>query len=255
MVDDYARRVREIMNSPAYSDHLNPFAPTLAEILRIAGYRTCISGKWHLGYRTNEWPSARGFESSFALIHGAMNYYGFGIQNNGSITNPLMELNGATYIPPHDGFFSTDAFTDFAVEFIQQSRTDARPFFLYLAYNAPHWPLQARPETIAKYRGYYAKIGWDKLREQRFEKLKKLNIIRSDLQLAPRPPAVRQWNNVPQERKDYWDLEMSVYAAQIEEMDRGIGRVLEALKQSGKEKNTLIMFFSDNGGASRRPKP
>jgi arylsulfatase len=161
MCDEYARGIRETLKSAAYSDRLNPHAPTIAEALRTAGYRTGMSGKWHLGYRTNEWPAARGFDRSFAVIEGAMNYYGFGMQHTGVITNPPMALDREVFIPPRDGFFATDAFTEFAVEFIRGQAGQAAPFFLYLAYTAPHWPLHARPETIAKYRGRYRPIGWD----------------------------------------------------------------------------------------------
>lgn len=253
MVDEYARRVRETLNSPAYSDHLNPHAPTIAEALRTAGYRTGMSGKWHLGYRTNEWPAARGFDRSFAVIEGAMNYYGFGMQHTGVLTNPPMALDREVFLPPRDGFFATDAFTEFAVEFIRNQAGQTAPFFLYLAYTAPHWPLQARPETIAKYRGRYRPIGWDQLRAQRYERLKQAGIIEARWPLAPRPAAVPPWDQVPPERRDQWDAEMAVYAAQVEEMDRGIGQVLAALKASGFADNTLVFFFSDNGGAAEDP--
>ena len=253
MVDEYARRVREKLNSPAYSDRLNPHAPTIAEALKASGYRTFMSGKWHLGYRTNEWPYARGFDRSFAVIEGAMNYYGFGMQHTGIITNPPMALDDKVFLPPREGFFATDAFTDYAVQFIQDEKRNSDPLFLYLAYTAPHWPLHAKPETIAKYRGKYKKIGWDKLRGQRHERLKKSGIIDERWPLVPRPPNVVAWNKATSEQKDKWDEEMSIYAAQTEEMDAGIGEVLKALKKNGRDKNTLIFFMSDNGGASEDP--
>jgi arylsulfatase len=253
MVDEYARKVREMLSTAAYSDRLNPNAPTIAEVLRAAGYRTGMSGKWHLGYRTNEWPAARGFEGSFTLIEGAMNYYGFGMQHTGVITNPPMALDNAVFTPPRERFFATDAFTDYALRFLLDNAPSPEPFFYYLAYTAPHWPLQARPGTIAKYRGQYKAIGWDKLREQRHERLKKTGIIDPRWPLAPRPSNVRPWDQVPPERQDQWDQEMAIYAAQIEEMDQGIGRVLEVLRNIGRENNTLVMFMSDNGGAAEDP--
>jgi arylsulfatase len=220
--------------------------------LRNAGYRTAISGKWHVGYRTNEWPSARGFERSFSVIEGAMNYYGFGIQHTGLITNPPMILDGKVFTPPHDGFFATDAFTDFAVQFLKEQTSD-KPFFLYLAYTAPHWPLQARPATIAHYRDKYKAIGWDKLRRQRYDRLVKLGIIDPKWKLAPRPPRVPAWDKASPKEQEHWDNDMSIYAAQIEELDNGIGRVLKTLKDTGAEKNTLVLFLSDNGGAAENP--
>ncbi len=253
MVDEYARRVREALNTPAYSDRLNPHAPTIAEVLRASGYRTGMSGKWHLGYRPNEWPAARGFDSAFGVIEGAMNYYGFGVQHTGAITNPPMALNHEVFIPPREGFFATDAFTDYAVKFIEETATTPRPFFLYLAYTAPHWPLHAKPEHIAKYRGTYKEIGWDKLREQRAARLAAAGIIDPRWALAPRPANVRSWDQAPPVRQDQWDQEMSIYAAQVEEMDQGIGRVLAVLRKTGRERNTLVLFLSDNGGAAEDP--
>jgi arylsulfatase A-like enzyme len=252
MVDEYARAVREKLDSQSYSDHMNPHAPTLAEVLRGAGYRTAISGKWHLGYRTNEWPSARGFERSFSVIEGAMNYYGFGIQHTGLITNPPMILDGKVFTPPREGFFATDAFTDFAVQFLKQ-QTSEKPFFFYLAYTAPHWPLHARAETIAHYRGKYKAVGWDKLRQQRYDRLVKAGIIDARWPLAPRAPRVPAWEKASPQEQEHWDETMSIYAAQIEELDNGVGRVLKTLKDTGADKNTLVLFLSDNGGAAENP--
>ncbi|HVV02227.1 MAG TPA: sulfatase-like hydrolase/transferase, partial [Verrucomicrobiae bacterium] len=226
---------------------------TLAEVLREAGYATGMAGKWHVGYRTNEWPVARGFEHSFSVIEGAMNYYGFGIQHTGLITNPPMALDASVYLPPREGFFSTDAFTDYAVRFLKQ-QTNGKPFFFYLAYNAPHWPLQARPETIAHYRGAYKKLGWDKVRRQRLDNLRKAGLVDTNWELAPRPPRMVAWENATPQEQDHWDLDMSIYAAQIEEMDRGVGRVLNALKKTGAATNTLVLFLSDNGGAAENPR-
>jgi arylsulfatase len=164
-----------------------------------------------------------------------------------------MALDRSVYVPPGEGFFATDAFTDYAVQFIAQCATNPAPFFLYLAYTAPHWPLQARPETIAKYRGQYKAIGWDELREQRYERLKKSGMIDARWPLAPRPANVRPWERATPERQDQWDLEMAIYGAQIEEMDNGIGRVMDALRKAGRDSNTLVMFMSDNGGAAEDP--
>jgi arylsulfatase A-like enzyme len=253
MVDTYAAAVRERMNSPAYTDRLSPSAPTVAEELRKVGYRTLMSGKWHLGYRTNEWPSARGFDRSFALIHGAMNYYGLGIQNAGAPGAVMMELDGKKFVPPQEGFFATDAFTDYAIGFLNEDEARKRPFFLYMAYNAPHWPLQARAETIAKHRGTYRAKGWDKVRAERLERLKKAEFMDERTELAPRAPRVAEWEQATEEAREQWDLEMAVYAAQVEELDTNIGRLLEALKKSGRDRNTMILFMSDNGGAAEDP--
>jgi arylsulfatase A-like enzyme len=253
MVDEYARQVRETLHSPAYSDRLNPHAPRIAELLRQAGYLTGMSGKWHLGYRTNEWPAARGFTRSFALIEGAMNYFGFGMQHTGVITNPPMALDEQVFIPPQEGFFATDAFTDYAVRFIHERPAKSPPFFFYLAYTAPHWPLHARPEAIVRHRGQYKAIGWDQLREQRRQRLIQSGIWDARWPLAPRPPGIPAWAQATPTQQEQWDNEMAVYAAQIEAMDTGIGKVFQALEESGQADNTVVMFMSDNGGAAEDP--
>jgi len=252
MPDYYAERIRETFNSPAYTDHLSPFTPTIAEVLRQAGYSTFMTGKWHLGYRQNEWPYARGFDRSLSAIEGAFNYYGYGIQMRNEVRDPQMALDSQVYSPPREGFFTTDAFTDYAVQFIDEHDV-SKPFFLYLAYNAPHWPLQAPPEDIAKYTGSYGAKGWDQLRQERYERLVALGMIDPAWGLAPRAARVPAWDDATPEAKQQWDDEMSIYAAQIERLDAGIGRLLAALDRRGIADNTLVIFLSDNGGAAEDP--
>jgi arylsulfatase len=252
MPDAYAARVRKIFDSPSYSDHLSYTAPTMAEVLRGAGYSTYMAGKWHLGYDRPQWPVDRGFDHSFTVIEGAMNYYGFGIQHTGKVTDPPMAEDGEVYRPPREGFFATDAWTEHAVRYIgEQDRS--KPFFLYLAYNAPHWPLQAPAADIAKYRGRYLAKGWDEVRKERYDRLVSLGIIDAKWALAPRPDRVPAWESLPEAERRKWDDEMSIYAAQVERMDAGIGRVLDALRAKGMEENTLVIFLSDNGGAAEDP--
>ncbi|MFZ5832169.1 MAG: arylsulfatase [Planctomycetota bacterium] len=252
MVDEYARPVRQALRSPAYTDRLSPDAPTIAEVLRTAGYRTYMAGKWHLGYRATEWPAARGFDRSFSVIEGAMNYYGFGMQHIGIVANPPMALDDKPFVPPREGFFATDAFADYAVTCVRQHVGRAEPFFLYFAPNAPHWPLHARPATIAKYRGRYRQ-GWDATRQQRFARLKALGALDPRCALAPRPDALPAWETLDDVRRDRWDQRMAVYAAMVEELDTAIGRVLQAIGDTGQESNTVVVFVSDNGGAPENP--
>jgi arylsulfatase len=255
MVDEYAAGVRARLNSRAYEDHLSAQAPTIAEVLRPAGYGTLMSGKWHLGYRPPEWPAARGFEHSFAQIQGAMNYYGYGPQHllpQGERGYVAMARDDKAFTPPQQGFFTTDAYTDYAIEQVKTQAASGKPFFLYLAYNAPHWPLQARPETIAKYRHAYD-AGWDAVRQTRHARLQELGIIGRQCPLAPRPPRLAAWEKLLPEKRKQWQEWMSVYAAQVEELDAGIGRFLSTLRETGLESNTVVMFFSDNGGAAERP--
>lgn len=256
MVDSYAAGRRASFNTPAYTDRLNPQTPTIAEVLKPAGYRTYMVGKWHLGYRPEEWPVARGFDRSFVMIEGAMNYYGRGPQHSlapGERGTLPMAVDGTAFNPPEEGFFTTDAFTDRAIEYIREPRAGGGPFFLYVAHNAPHWPLQARAATIEKYRGKYRSAGWDQVRERRYNRLREQGVIPATAPLAPRPPALPAWRELSPEKRDVWDTWMAVYAAQIEEMDTAIGRLLTALRETGQEKNTLVLFFSDNGGAAERP--
>ena len=249
MIDDYARWQRDAANRPSYSDHLSPDSPTLAELLRPAGYRTMMSGKWHLGQRPQEWPARRGFDRSFALIPGAMNYWG------GDSTGPRapMALDDKPWTPPQEGFFATDAFTDRAIEFVDEAKGKNQPFFLYLAYNAPHWPLHAPQEDIEKYKGTYD-AGWQAIRQQRFKRMIDFGILPPGAAMAPmdrgRQP---QWNQLTDAQRQEWALRMSIFAAQVTRMDQQIGRILAKLDEQKLTNDTLILFVSDNGGAAEDP--
>lgn len=225
-----------------YQGYLNDQCVTIAEVLRNSGYRTYMSGKWHVGEQREYWPRRRGFDRYFGLISGASSYWEILEEER---KQRIMALDDERYLPEGDAFYMTDAFTDHAVEFLEQQPGPEHPFFLYLAYTAPHWPLHAWPEDIAKYRGKY-RIGWDELRQRRYQRLLELGIIDPKWALSPRDADVPPWDSV--EDQDDWDLRMSVYAAMIDRMDQGIGRVLAALKRIGAEENTLILFLSDNGG-------
>ncbi|UUO06426.1 arylsulfatase [Blastopirellula sp. J2-11] len=231
---------------PAYQGFLNHDCVTIAEALKQQGYATLMSGKWHLGYNDpSRWPLQRGFEKYFGCISGATrHFYPEGDRGmtfgNERVPNPESTTDEA--------FYTTDAFTDYAIRFLQEEQAgQQRPMFLYLAYTAPHWPLQAFEEDIAKYRGKY-KLGWDKLREQRFERQKKLGLIAADCELSPRTPQVPAWDQLDPAKQDEMDLKMAVYAAMIDRIDQNIGRLMKHLKESGVDDNTLIFFLSDNGG-------
>ncbi len=225
-----------------YQGYLNDRCVTIAEVLRGAGYRTYMSGKWHVGEAPEHWPRQRGFDRYFGLISGASSYWELLQQEN---RKRVMALDDTPYTPEGDHFYMTDAFTDFAIECLDGHQGRKEPFFMYLAYTAPHWPLHAWPEDIDRYRGKYD-MGWDALREQRYQRQLKLSIIDRNWALSPRDPDVPAWEDV--DNKKEWSLLMSVYAAMVDRMDQGIGRVLEALKRTGLEGNTLVLFLSDNGG-------
>ena len=249
MIDGYAKWIRDAANRPSYDDHLSAATPTIAELLHSAGYRTMMSGKWHLGDRPAEWPIQRGFDRSFALIPGAMNYYG------GESDGPRapMVLDGEKFVPPHDGFYSTDAFTDRAIEFLKEAKTKKQPFFLYLPYNAPHWPLQADADEIAAYGGVYDK-GWQKSRHRRRRQMINLGLIpETNLMSQMDRGNARAWDRMPDDVREEWAHRMEIYAAQVTRMDRNIGRVLAQLDAMGAADNTIVIFLSDNGGAAEDP--
>ncbi len=252
MIDNYAAEARAAAKSIAYQDHLSTNSPTMAELLRGAGYRTMMCGKWHLGKRPEEWPVRRGFDRSFVQIDGAMNYYG---GDSGKGPRAPMALDDQVYTPPHDGFYSTDAFTDHAIEFLDEAvkQPAGKPFFLYLAYNASHWPLQAPEAEVEKYRGKYDQ-GWQAVRKERLERMIKLGIVPPGQEMSPMDRGNQKpWNELTEEQRKQWARRMEIYAAQTEHMDRAIGRLLEELKKLGVADNTLVLFMSDNGGAPEDP--
>jgi arylsulfatase len=231
---------------PAYQGYLNNQCVTIAEALKAGGYATYMTGKWHLGQAKENWPTRRGFDHYFGLIDGANSYFdNRPYRPNQKLTIALDEQE---YKPGKD-YYSTDAYTQFAIQFIQQNQHANQPFFLYLAYQAPHWPLHALPADIAKYKGTFMK-GWDVLRQERFEKQKKLGILPATQQLSPRDPNVPEWNSLSQKEKEDWDEKMAVYAAMVDRMDQNIGKLKAAIKALGQEDNTIYLFLSDNGGSS-----
>jgi arylsulfatase A-like enzyme len=230
--------------SPAYRGFLNEQCVTIAEVLRGAGYRTFMSGKWHVGQERPHWPLDRGFEHYFGLISGACNYFTLEPER-------VMARDNELYTPPREGFYMTDAFADSAVDFVRQCGREQQPFFLYLAFTAPHWPLQAWPSDIAKYRGHWME-GWDVLRQRRYRRMIDMGLIDARWTLSARTPEAHAWEEV--EDKELRDLRMAVYAAQIDRMDQGVGRVLAALDAAGTRDDTLVLFLSDNGASAETPR-
>ena len=237
---------------------------TIAELLRGAGYRTLMSGKWHNGNRPGELPVARGFDRYWGLLSGSSNYFNPGLPRKGVLRQAQDEAvahkrptdmrpwgdDGKIidpFTPDDPSFYATDAFTDHAVRFLDQYGREDKPFFLYLAYTAPHFPIQARPEEIEKYRGRY-RIGWDELRRRRFERQAEMGLVEKRWGVSERDELAPKWNEVKD--RDAWDLKMAVYAAMIDRMDQGIGRMMEKIRKLGKEENTIVVFLSDNGGCA-----
>lgn len=232
---------------PAYQGHLNEQCVTIAEILRDHDYATMMTGKWHLGYNDKaDWPLQRGFEKYYGCIPGATRFFHphaeRGITLGNETVNPVKSTT-------EEDFYTTDAFTDYATQFIGEHLEGGKkenPFFLYLAYTAPHWPLQAFEDDIAKYRGKY-KEGWDKLRETRFAKQKELGLIDEKWELSPPTPGIPDWDSLDEKKRDEMDLKMAVYAAMVDRVDQNIGKLTGFLQDAGIFDDTLILFLSDNG--------
>lgn len=206
---------------------------TIAEMLRGAGYFTAMSGKWHLKGE----PTDRGFDRYFGHLSGATNFF------KGDDT---FRLNGKPWNEFGENFYTTDVKTDFALRFLDEARETEKPFFLYIAYNAPHYPLQAPAEEIKKYRGKY-RPGWDVLRQQRYERQVESGLIRPEWKLSQRPDHVPAWNELDDAQQDWEDHRMATYAAMVDRLDQNIGRVVAHLKATDELENTLFMFCSDNG--------
>ena len=228
---------------PGYRGRLNDQCVTMAEVLHDAGYFTAMTGKWHVGQQAGVVPWKRGFDRSLNSPAGGY-YFPEGKQHR-IFLNGRPLADDAPELPKN--WYSTDLWTDFGIQFIDEARAAKKPVFLYLAYNAPHFPLQAPADEIAKFRGKY-KMGWDKLREQRNARQKELGVVDPAWALSPRPPRVEAWDKLTDKEKDRFDEIMSIYAACIAHVDTDVGRLVDALKQRDMLDNTLIFFMSDNGG-------
>jgi arylsulfatase len=164
-----------------------------------------------------------------------------------------MALDDERFTPPHDGFFATDAFTDRAIEFVREAHERDEPFFLYLAYNAPHWPLQAPEEDVEKYRGVYD-VAWQRIRRARLERMKRLGVVDSRVRMAAMDRGdVSPWSELTPAQRQEWARRMAIFAAQVSRMDANVGRLTSALDELGVADNTLVLFLSDNGGAPEDP--
>jgi arylsulfatase len=219
---------------------------TIAEVLRPARYRTLMVGKWHLtpgvtGSHHN-WPLERGFERFYGTIEGAGSYY-----------DPVSLTQDNTAIRAgRENYYYPDALSERAARFVSEYGRKPDPFFLYVAYTAPHWPLHALEEDIARYRDRYHG-GWDTLRAERHRRMIERGIVDGRWPMTPRDPRAPAWEDAPD--KPWQARRMAVYAAQIERMDRGIGRILAALKAVQAEPNALVLFLSDNGACAEEAGP
>lgn len=254
-------KMTEAEEEPGYLGRLGENTVTLAEVLKSAGYQTAMSGKWHVSNTIvqknpkdqlawlnhkkdfgdfsplDQYPTNRGFDRFFGTIWGVVDFF-----------DPFSLVSGTTPIkdvPPD--YYHTDAINDTAVAYINSFQKTDKPFFMYVAENAPHWPLQAKPEDIEKYKDIY-KAGWDAIREARYKKMVGLGLIDPETTKLPaNNKGEVSWENNPD--KEFDARAMAVHAAMIDRMDRGIGRIIDALRKTGRLDNTLIVFLSDNGAS------
>ena len=230
---------------PGYEGYLRSDVATLAERLGAGGYRTLFSGKWHLGLTPEQDPHARGFQRSFALLQGGHNHFGTDVATTATYTEQGKRL---TQLPAD--FYSSDTFSTRLIDFLGErpgkTKGRAQPFFAYLAFTAPHWPLQAHAEDIARYKGRYDE-GFDVLRERRLARQRELGILPADV--AAHTPRNRDgsWDSLTADQQRTAARNMEIYAAMVDRLDQNVGRVVEALRASGELDHTVIVFLADNG--------
>ena len=236
---------------PGYEGYLRKDVATLAERLAAGGYSTLFSGKWHLGLTPEQDPHARGFQRSFALLQGGHNHFGNDADPDADPATrgvATYREDGRAAALPKD-FYSSDYFATRLIDFLGERPArgkGGRPFFAYLAFTAPHWPLQAPPEDIARYRGRYD-AGFDVLRQRRLARQRELGILGADV--VPHTPRNRDgsWDSLTAEQQRLSARNMEIYAAMVDRLDQNVGRVIEALRASGELDNTVIVFLADNG--------
>ena len=231
---------------PGYEGYLNDRVASVAELLRQGGYRTLMAGKWHLGLTPERGPAARGFDRSYALLQGLGNHFGADQNDAWKAIGaaPTYRDNGKV-VPYPQGRFSADYFTDRLIGFLEEGARDKRPFFAYLPYSTPHWPLQAPPEVIAKYKGRYD-AGYEALRDARLRRQKQLGLVPASL--TPHDwQGVKPWASLTSAEQAVEARKMEVYAAMVDRMDQNVGRVVATLKRLGRYENTVIIFLADNG--------
>jgi arylsulfatase A-like enzyme len=249
-------------NDSGYRGYLGKNTVTIAEVLKQAGYRTAMVGKWHVSNTITQgksddqlkwlnhqaehplfspieqYPVNRGFEKYYGTIWGVIDFY-----------DPFSLVEGSSPVKSvPKNYYHTDAINDKAAGYVREFSKSDQPFFLYIAHNAPHWPIQAPESDIEKYKDTY-KLGWEAIRKKRYDKMVSLGIIDSTkVKLSPRNPAQMSWSNNPNKK---WDARaMAVHAAMIDRMDQGLGRVIKALEETGEMDNTIFVFLSDNGASA-----
>ena len=239
MTDDYG--------VPGYQGALNDQCVTIGNVASSAGYLSVVTGKWHVGHKQQSmWPLARGFDRFYGIPEGGGFYFkvkpGRSMVRNNEVVASMEK-------PLPEGWYSSDAFVEHGLPFVDEAVAAQQPFLWYLAYNAPHFPLQATAADIALFRGKY-KAGWDQLSAERYQRQTAMGLIDDRFPKSQRPEKVAAWESLTTAEQDRFDHMMAAYAACVYRMDRSVGTLVEELKTRGQFDNTLILFMSDNGGCA-----
>lgn len=233
------------MEIPGYEAHLSDRVAPVSRVLQDAGYHTYLAGKWHLGDAVEQRPHAKGFDQTFAVMHGTANHFnGIGYVEGGTVYT----RNGELAAWP-DGAYSSELFTDELIGFIEAGREDSDPFFAVASYTAPHAPLQVPGDYLDRYTGQFDD-GYDSLRERRFRELQDADIVTREAALPPRNPEITPWEELSESDKRLEARKMELYAALVENLDFHVGRLLQYLRDEALYEDTLIIFMSDNGAAN-----
>jgi arylsulfatase len=231
---------------PGFEGYLPDDVVTLPTLLRDAGYRTYFVGKWHIGEGEGQRPHERGFDRSFALMQGGASHFADMARLTSGYPETVYREDGVKVDSLPRDFYSSEFYADRIIEYIDSGRSSGAPFYAQLSFTAVHWPLQAPPDYIDRYKGAYDD-GYDALRERRFEAARAAGLVPADVPAAPRLPRVTPWDALGAEERRESARAMEIYAAMVENMDAQIGRVIDHLRESGQYENTVIVFISDNG--------
>lgn len=241
----------EQKGKPGYEGYLNEAVATLPEVLRDNGYNTYMVGKWHLGRTEEQSPAARGFDKSFALIQGGASHFNDQRAIIGADPTAIYRKDGKSVGLPKD-FYSSDSYTDMIIDYIDKDSGSGKPFFAYVAYTAPHWPLHAPDTYLNKYEGRYEE-GYEAVRQNRLKKMKEMGLVGHKVSSKLAFEELPSWNELTDEQQKIESKKMEVYAAMVDNMDHNIGRLLNHLEAKGEIENTVILFMSDNGADGNSP--
>lgn len=239
-----------LQGQPGYEGYLHPETTTIAEKFSEAGYRTLMTGKWHLGHKPEHQPSNHGFDKSFVLLEGGADHFGYG-QNGGPALEAATFTEDGSLTEYPVGVYSSDFYAERMIEYLSPETEDERPFFSYLAFTAPHWPLQAPKELIEKYEGRYD-AGPEALRDSRLERMKELGLLEDEL-LSANLTSLDAWEEMSTQERQIASRNMEIYAAMVDSLDQNVGKVLDHLRATDQFDNTIILFMSDNGAEGIDP--